>query len=546
MICALLRTVAIPALSVLAAVPSEPIEIGYEPQLFVDDYLVANRWAIRTKHDAVVHRLHAPVKHPANPLIPDSTGYVNVAYDTETDLYRMWYQVWYPNWRENPDHPKYAVAYAESEDGVTWKRPTLGICEWDGSTDNNICWGGRGNGNASGASLVVVPPEHRHGYKYLLLYSAGSGLNLVGSRDGIRWDENGKTLIKHLHSDTNNNVVYDPFQERFILYCRPRHAFRGWIDPREEGGMRRVACMTSKELWTEWKDNPHAILIPDRLDMEQGFNFFYGMRGVYYGGVFFGFLWPFKLNTDIYTELVYGRDGITFDRFPGRPRLIDLGPADAWDDGMTFGSPWVEVGNEWRIYYCGHDGAHGAKERQAGIGLATIRKEGFISLHGPARDGGMVCTRILRWPGGELVVNADTATEGRLCVRVLTPLREVIPGYDYAACGDLSGDSTDHVLRWGDRSMATLTGRELRIEFYLEDTDLYSFRVLTPGQSIATPQLTRTENRSIPGARSLERQQKTLEAVTKDTAKYVRNAEEREKDPAYAAPGPDEVQKFEG
>ena len=80
----------------------------------------------------------------------------------------------------------------------------------------------------------------------------------------------------------------------------------------------------------------------------------------------------------------------------------------------------------------------------------------------------MVCTRILRWPGGDLVTNAQTATEGRLCVRVLTPMREVIPGYDYAACGDLSGDSTDHRVLWGDRSMATLAGRELRIEFFLE------------------------------------------------------------------------------
>jgi hypothetical protein len=195
---------------------------------------------------------------------------------------------------------------------------------------------------------------------------------------------------------------------------------------------------------------------------------------------------------------------------------------------MTFGSPWVEVGSEWRIYYCGHDGAHEAKNRQAGVGLAAIRKEGFISLHGPARDGGMVCTRILRWPGGELVVNAETAAEGRLCVRVLTPMREVIPGYDYAACGDLSGDSTDHRVHWGDRSMETLAGRELRIEFFLEDADVYSFRALAAGQSIATPQLTRTENWSIPGARCLERQQKTLDQVAKDTGKYVRKAEGRE------------------
>ena len=36
-----------------------------------------------------------------------------------------------------------------------------------------------------------------------------------------------------IFGDTNNNIVYDPIQKRFILYCRPRHAFRGWIDPRD-------------------------------------------------------------------------------------------------------------------------------------------------------------------------------------------------------------------------------------------------------------------------------------------------------------------------
>ena len=525
MTCAPLCIIAITA---LAALPPEPIEIGYEPQLFVDDYLVANRWAVRTKHDAVVHRFHAPVKHLGNPVIPENAGYPNVAYDAGAGLYRMWYQVHYANWRENPDHPKYAVAYAESKDGLTWKRPALGICEWNRSADNNICWAGPSNRGASGAALVHVPPEHRRGYEYLMLFSAARGLSLVGSRDGIHWDPASMTLIKHFHSDTNNNIVWDPVRERFILYCRPRHAFRGWIDPREEGGMRRVACMTSKQLWTQWQDNPHAILIPDHLDSERGFNFFYGMRGTHYGGVFFGLLWPFKLNTDIYTELVYGRDGVTFDRFPGRPRLIDLGPADAWDDGMTFGTPWVAAGNQWRIYYSGHDGAHGSKTRQAGIGLASIRKEGFISLHGPSRDGGMVCTRILRWPGGDLIVNAETTTKGRLCIRVLTPLREVIDGYDYAACGDLTGDSTDHRVCWGNQSMKSLAGRELRIEFFLEAADLYSFRALSPEQSIATPQLARTESRSIPGARFLDFRKRTPEAIARDTAKYVQQKERRE------------------
>jgi hypothetical protein len=107
-------------------------------------------------------------------------------------------------------------------------------------------------------------------------------------------------------------------------------------------------------------------------------------------------------------------------------------------------------------------------------------------------------------------------------------MRQVIPGYDNAACGDLSGDSTDHCVRWGDRSMATLAGREFRIELFLENADIYSFRALAPGQSIATPQLARTEYRRIPAARSLERHNRTPDSIARDTAKYVQKAEGRE------------------
>ena len=512
-------------LNAATSLPPEPVEIGFEPQLLVDDYLVANRWAVRFKNEEVVHRFHTPARHSANPLMSGDCGYVNVVRDEEAGRFRMWYQTWCAQWRDNPKHPKYAVAYAESEAGLTWRRPELGLFEWKGSKQNNVCWLGDRVGGASGASIVHAPVEHRRGFKYLLLYSTSNGLNLVGSRDGIHWDAESVTRIKYLHSDTMNNVVYDPKRDRFIAYCRPRYVFRGWIDPRDTGATRRVAYLTSKELWTLWEADPTTTLIPDRLDTDQDFNFFYGMPVTHYGGVFLGCLWPFKLNTDIYTELVISRDGVSFDRLPGRPRLLDLGEPGAWDDGMVFGTRWVEVGREWWLYYAGHDGPHGSKTRAAGIGLATIRKEGFVSLHGPAQDGGMVCTRVLHWPGGDLVINAETGGKsGRLCVRVLTPHREVVDGFSYAACGDLSGDSTGHRVTWAGRSMHELVGQDLRLEFFLEDADLYSFRACLPGTQTGDPQMSSADSRAVPGFRLLKRGKKGKSAaqVAEDTAHHVR------------------------
>ena len=142
---------------------------------------------------------------------------------------------------------------------------------------------------------------------------------------------------------------------------------------------------------------------------------------------------------------------------------------------------WLEVGDEWWTYYTGWDGPHGRREneergrwRQGGIGLVKIRKEGFVSLRGP-QHGGVVVTRKLLWPGGELRLNAD-AHSGELKVRVSDASRQVLPGLDYSDCVSFTGDSVSHQMRWKDRRLSSLAGQVIRLEIYLQNANLYIFR----------------------------------------------------------------------
>jgi len=149
----------------------------------------------------------------------------------------------------------------------------------------------------------------------------------------------------------------------------------------------------------------------------------------------------------------------------------------------------VEVGDEWRIYYCGTDGPHNSTKRTPGIGLVTIRKEGFASLRGP-QHGGVVCTRAIRWPGGKLLVNCDATTsghvdrfgrklepnQGELKVRITGADRKPLPGFGYADCIPFNGDSTAHQVTWQAKKLDELKGQVIRIEFQLTMADLYSFR----------------------------------------------------------------------
>lgn len=467
------------------ALSAEPLDIGHTPQFFLDDHLVDNRWSLKPKREEVLRAFHAPVKYEGNPVIAGDGGYVTVVRDPKSGAFKMWYQT-HMRSGSGEEGNEYAIAYAESPDGLKWTRPELGLHEWKGSRANNIVWKGWGNKRASGPQVIQVPEKDRRGHRFIMTYRTGgvrdqSGIRVVGSQDGIHWDEKDDSLILPLHSDTQNSIIFDEAAGEYVMFCRAkdRYLVGGRTDMLNDGESRRIASIRGKDLWNVWSGSPEMILVPDELDMERGFNRFYGMCAKRHAGITWGFLWPFKLNTDIVTELTWTRDGTHWQRFPTRPRLIVLGKEGAWDDGMVFGSAdWVEMGDEWWIYYAGSDGPHEARERTAGIGLAKMRKEGFISMHGPP-GGGVLCTRLLRWPGGPLLINAD-ATKGEIRVQVSGEKRKVLPGYAFDDGDAFQGDSTAHEVKWKGKSLDELKDRALRIEFFLRDADIYTFRADRP------------------------------------------------------------------
>jgi hypothetical protein len=454
------------------AIPDEPVEIGTTPQLLLDNYIVDNTWTMRYKTQHIERVFHAPRKHAANPLIKLQGGYVCAARDEKTGGFHMWYQTHVAG--KDEQRTQYAIAYAASPDGLKWTLPRLGLHEWQGSKDNNIVLRGP-RGRSSGPWLLDVPEKDRRGHKYLLSFRDAVGTHLVGSGDGVHFDPKSDQVIQHLHSDTQNAIVYDPHQKQYVMYCRAKAVYRAFgTEMIDTGESRRVARVTSKELWTDWSRDARQILLPDELDAKNRYHAFYGMPTKVYAGVFFGFLWPFRWNDRIHTELAWSRDGVHFERHPLRPRLVDYGPDGSWEDEMVFASSWIEVGDEWWIYYAGWDGPHNTPQRNGGIGLATLRKEGFVSLRGP-KDGGVVCTRVLRWPGGKLLMNA-AAKDGQVTVRVSGPDRKVVPGFDHGDCVVFRGDATAAEVAWKGKSMDELKDRPVRLEFFIQSCDLYSFR----------------------------------------------------------------------
>ena len=76
-------------------------------------------------------------------------------------------------------------------------------------------------------------------------------------------------------------------------------------------------------------------------------------------------------------------------------------------------------------------------------------------------------------------VNA-AARGGLITVRVSGPDRKVLPGFDHGACVAFRGDATAAAVAWKGKSLDELKGKPIRLEFFLQDADLYSFRAQGP------------------------------------------------------------------
>ena len=111
-------------------------DIGSDRQLFLDRQLIDEmRGAEFELHRPV---LREEVLRYDKPWEGDTSWHPIVIRDGER--FRMWYRVSAGN------HDGVAqTAYAESRDGIRWERPSLGLVESKGSTDNNLVWPTPGN-----------------------------------------------------------------------------------------------------------------------------------------------------------------------------------------------------------------------------------------------------------------------------------------------------------------------------------------------------------------------------------------------------------------
>lgn len=496
----------------VAAAPgwgSEALNIGGRKQLFIDAKFVEQA-------EGVQWRVNPPVK--TGLVLAGTNSWENgLIFGASTVMedqgkYRLWYTACPipPGKVRNETYHTFFLCYAESDDGTHWRKPNLGLYEWNGSRENNILM--QVPMEVGGGVFVdpTAPPEER--YKLIgRLYGfrderfptmtgtgpEGTGVYAYASPDGLRWQFKPQRLYP-FEADAINMAFYDAEQGRYLAYTRTR------IDKTR----RSVGVIATKELHQPWPyDEKQPGRIPlalaptadDPLDID-----YYCPAAVKYpwaDGVYLMFASVYrhfprpakgtyvddgrKYHNDglLDVTLAASRDGLKFKRVSRQP-YVPLGLAGARDSSqiyMTVGM--VRHGNEVLQYYGGLDYTHGMdialpqmKER-GGLMQVRQRLDGFVSLEAEA-GGGQFVTPSLVFAGQRLALNLEVPVEGEIRVELRDAEDRALEGFSFADCDPLMGNDLARVVTWsrGTSDLARLAGRPVRVAFKLRLAKLYALQ----------------------------------------------------------------------
>ena len=471
--------------------------VGLRKQLLVDDAVVAERSNLAR----VLGKTRK--ENEGNPVIvPDRPwedawhmGYFLSAYHLDGE-FKLWYDVW-----------ANAVGHAASKDGLHWEKPALGVYNftlegarklrlikdpggYTGSDNNIVFW------NANGFCCTFDPHETDSMHRFKAGYGRpGVGrASLAHSPDGIHWYEyNGGEPVTHRAADTHDQVIWDEEAQLYRMYTRTDYQRIEQDRVRGTRGMVNPDIIADPTNWTtvrNWRFDREG---PDETRRRM----IYALTNWIYEGVHFAMMSVYeypevsrllrsgnpipdyhqKHDHDFMSYYIgTSRDGDSWDLqwvYAEQP-LIERGPPGSFDkDGIRPPSSIITHNDRHWIYYGGLNERHNVKARQMGIGLATLRLDGFVALEA-GKETGVLLTKPFELRGSRLQVNVE-APKGDIDVFVLDASGEpILDFYQTFSDVDTLRLEPDWYLK---ADLKSLKGQLIRLKFRLNEAKLYAFQI---------------------------------------------------------------------
>lgn len=420
----------------------------------------------------VALRVHAPDVVPEMCLpLDQSWEQGNTAYATfleDQGLYRCWYE------HDN------GLAYAESDDGVRWRKPHLGMREHAGSTANNLL-----DFYMHGAGVFIDPhATAAERYKMVGCLWTEQDRAVIGavSPDGLQWTPLSVPILPNQHADTQNIACYDTEHGQYILYTRQTDGVM------QRRGVNRATTVDFRRFTSSVPVLESNSLDPPDLDIYcNGYSRWPDAQGAHLMR-----LSMYQHTTDtVDVHLAVSRDGIIWHRPQGTMPWITGGPSyrDPYPSVYACAGILPTGRGEWSTYVGvsrhGHNEPVTRSAQSVGILRARLREDGFMSLSSEGR--GECWTIPFTLTSDRICLNVKTRHAGYVRVAVLassggstgseTTGSEAISGYALADCVPISGDHLDTPLTWSAGSqLAALRGHTVRLHLELFKADVYALR----------------------------------------------------------------------
>ncbi|MBE7537407.1 MAG: hypothetical protein HS122_03205 [Opitutaceae bacterium] len=429
------------------------------------------------------------VKSSHNPLFTNDRRweprfdnlYPNIIWDEQAGLYKCWYNpflVEVEDWMgSTPERKRWlylrdsGLCYAESKDGIHWRKPSLGVYTFYGEPCNIVMRDVHGIGVF--LDKRETNPERRY-KSFFVNQKAGkrTTLAVAFSADGIHWGR--QTVLNNVKvmGDTHNNALWAPTLNRYVAFTRDWSPREWQRDSQGNIPAIRLASRIESRDFENWSDPKEVMRGVD--DDHQ----IYEILVFYHGGVYLAFPVIYEVSSGhVHFELAWSTDTINWHRIEPGQAVIPLGPEGSFDWGCIYPSAYPLFEKDGiKLYYSGSNGTHSA-ERKSYLAFATMRPDGFAAAtQSNADKPGVIVTTPIRFSEGDrLLVSADVETGGSLIVSALDGQgREIAQSYP------LPGSVSGKPVTWRKQNSNPLSGKT-RLQFSLSGARLYSYDIIPTG-----------------------------------------------------------------
>ena len=473
----------------------EVLPINNGRQLFVDDFLV--------NETNLKREFHTPTYYRGNPVLEPTDTWENttegapyaspfsdgVWYDEKEGIYKMWYLAGAGTIHKGSNQTFY-TCYAESKDGKHWVKTNLDIVP--GTNIVDTC-----NRDAATIWLDRFEKDPNKRWKFFNIERRATDkrwqIVLKYSADGRKWS---KGVAQSGDIYDRSTAFYNPFIKRWAISMRygtpvssRSRAYIEHSDPETLVSLtHRFRNDAADKYMRFWFSPDDKELVHEKYpEVKPGI---YNFDVIPYESVMIGqyAAWAGPENEICKRDgiqkrnvisLGYSRDGFHFSRPTHEAFMNVVEKEGAWNWGnmqSINGTPLI-VGDSLYFYASGRRLNKIMWDSYTSTGLATLRRDGFVSLNADVKEGYLL-TEPLSFDGEFFFVNAELKSKkAQLLVELLDKDGNVIEGYSKKDCIALKGiDKTKVRVVWKKhKDVAQLKGKTVRAKFYLTQGKLYSF-----------------------------------------------------------------------